>query len=307
MNGALRRPAPLRAGSRAAVVALSSPIPPDRLEVGLAVLRDWGLEVIEGRHLRARHPRLDYLAGTDRHRAADFTASWTDPSVEAILLGRGGYGVQRVLELLDWEVLAQRALPPVVMGFSDATALLAALETRLGVAGIHGPVVTSLGDADAATREHAWAVLCGREGGTVLGAGLRPIVAGNATGGLLGGNLALLAASVGTPELPPADGRIVVLEDVSEQPRRLDRLLTQLIRSGWLGQASAVVCGDFTHCGDPDMVLEVLADRLGGLGVPAYTGVAIGHGVTNLAFPVGACAALTDGMLSLVGDGEDRA
>lgn len=306
MNRPLRRPAPLRAGSRAAVVALSSPIPPDRLEAGLAVLRGWGLLVSEGRHLRAGHPRLDYLAGTDRDRAADFTQAWTDPNVEAIILGRGGYGAQRVLDLLDWELLAQRALPPAVMGFSDVTALLAALETRLGVAAIHGPVVTSLGDADAATRERAWAVLCGRDLGVTLGADLRPIVAGHATGSLVGGNLALLAASVGTPDLPSAEGRIVVLEDVAEQPRRLDRLLTQLIRSGWLRQASAIVCGDFTDCGDPAMVREVLADRLGGLGVPAYTGAAIGHGRTNLAFPIGAPAILVDGMLSLADEGKDR-
>lgn len=306
MSGTLRRPAPLRAGSRAAVVALSSPLPDDRLEAGLAVLRVWGLEVIEGRHLRASHPRLDYLAGMDRDRAADFSLAWSDPSVEAIILGRGGYGAQRVLDLLDWEVLAERAVPPAVMGFSDVTALLAALETRLRVAGIHGPVVTSLGDADLATREHAWAVLAGRTGGVVLGSGLCPIVAGDAVGGLVGGNLALLAASVGTPDLPSAAGRIVILEDVAEQPRRLDRLLTQLIRSGWLSRASAVVCGDFTDCGDPDLVLQVLSDRLSGLGVPAYTGAAIGHGATNLAFPIGASAALTDGMLTLVDDGEER-
>ena len=293
MRPGLALPAALEPGDRVAVVALSSPVPVDRLDAGLAVLRGWGLEVVEGRHLRAAHPDLPYLAATDEERAADLTAAWLDPRVRAVLVGRGGYGVPRLLDLLDWQALGA-APPRTLVGFSDVTPLLHAVVRRLGVAAVHGPAVTGLGDGDDVTRDSLHDLLFGAEGERVLG-GLETVVPGSAEGPLVGGNLALLAACTG--DLLPADGAIVVLEDVDESPHRLDRALTSLLRSGWLDGAKGIVLGAFTRCGEPAVVRALLLDRLRPLGVPMAAGAPLGHDEPNLAVPIGGAARLADGAL----------
>jgi muramoyltetrapeptide carboxypeptidase len=295
VTSGLALPAALSPGDRVSVVALSSPVPAARLDAGLAVLRSWGLDVVEGQHLRSSHPDLPYLATSDEQRASDFTAAWLDPRVRAVLVGRGGYGVPRLLDLLDWDALAA-AEPSVLLGFSDLTPLLHAVAARLGIATVHGPAVTGLGDGSDASRGAARDLLLGPAGERVV-PGLETLVPGPAEGQLVGGNLALLAACVG--DLMPADGAIVVLEDVDESPHRLDRTLTSLLRSGWLDRAAAVVLGDFTRCGDPAVVRALLLDRLGGLGVPVASGAPIGHGEPNIAVPIGAAARLADGALTV--------
>jgi muramoyltetrapeptide carboxypeptidase len=294
----LLRPPALRSGDRVAVVALSSPVPADRLDAGLAVLRGWGLEVAEGPHLRHTHPDLGYLAGPDADRATDFASAWLDPDVAAVFCARGGYGVPRLLDLLDWDRLVVAPAKPVV-GFSDVTPLLHALGVRLGVSGVHGPAVTGLGDGDEASRAHLWQLLFEPGAETTLAPRLQILVPGRAQGRLVGGNLALLASSVGTADLLPARGSIAVLEDVDENPYRVDRALTQLLRSGWFAGVRGIVLGGFTACGDPDQVRAVLRDRLVPLGVPLAAGAPIGHDQPNLAFPMGAPARLAGGILTL--------
>ena len=282
-------PPALVAGDRVAVVALSSPVPEDRLDAGLAVLRGWGLEVVEAPGLRGRHPDLPYLAGSDQERAAAFVSAWTDPDVRAVLVGRGGYGVPRILDRLDWDLLAA-AGPRTLVGFSDVTPLLHAVVARLGYAAVHGAAVTGIGDGADASRASVRDLLLGPAGERVVADDLEVLVAGSARGPLVGGNLALLAACPG--DLLPARGAVVLLEDVDESPHRLDRTLTTLLRSGWLDGAVAVVLGGFTRCGDPDVVRALLLDRLGGLGVPVVAGAPIGHDEPNLAVPIGATAHL---------------
>ena len=293
MTGGLALPAALSSGDRVAVVATSSPVPATRLDAGLAVLRGWGLEVVEGPHLRSTHPDLPYLAAVDEQRAADLTDAWLDPHVRAVLVGRGGYGVPRLLDLLDWDALAG-VRAPVLVGFSDATPLLHAVARHLGVAAVHGPAVTGLGDGSDASRAALHDLLFGPAGERVM-AGLETLVPGTAEGPLVGGNLALLAACTG--DLLPASGAIVLLEDVDESPHRVDRALTSLLRSGWLDGVRGIVLGGFTRCGDPAVVRALLLDRLGRLGVPLLAGAPIGHEEPNLAVPVGAPARLVDGAL----------
>ncbi|MGH3369215.1 MAG: DUF4031 domain-containing protein, partial [Nocardioidaceae bacterium] len=127
----------LRPGDTVAVVAPSGQVPPDRLEAGLEVLRSWGLSVREMPHVRDRDGELGYLAGSDADRAADLVAAWCDPGVRGVLCARGGYGVQRMVDLLDWPALA-RAGPKVLVGFSDVTALHQAFARHLGMSTIHG-------------------------------------------------------------------------------------------------------------------------------------------------------------------------
>jgi muramoyltetrapeptide carboxypeptidase len=288
----LVRPSRLVPGDTVAVVAPAGPVPADRLDRGLEVLGSWGLHVREMPHLRGRLDDLPHLAADDVSRAADLTSAWCDPEVRAVFCARGGYGTQRVVDLLDWEALAA-AGPKVLVGFSDVTVLHQAFAARLGVATVHGPVVTSLGAGDDESRAHLRSLLLEPETATSLTPDPLPaLVRGRAEGVLLGGTVALLAAEIGTPTVHPAAGGIVLLEDVDEAPYRIDRMLTQLLRSGWFDDVRGVAVGRFTRCGPEDRLRRVLEDRLTPLGVPVLTGLAVGHGGRNLAVPFGVPAVL---------------
>ena len=293
----LVRASRLRRGDLVAVVAPSGPAPADRLDAGLAVLRSWGLEVREGEHVRSTPSRLGYLAADDAARAADLVSAWIDPDVRAVVCARGGYGTQRIVDDLDWPALAA-AGPKVLVGFSDTTALHQAFATRLGLSTVLGPVLTSLGDGDAESREHLRRLLLEPAPGMQLTAG-RPLVPGRARGVLVGGTLALVAADVGTRSSRPAADSVAVLEDVGEPAYRVDRLLTQLLRSGWLDGVRGIVLGGFTGPSEPDLD-AVVVDRLAPLGVPVLAGAAFGHGPRNLALPLGVVADLDAGAGTLV-------
>ena len=296
----LVRPPRLRAGDAVAVVSPSGAVAPDRLAAGVDVLTSWGLDVRVGAHAAERLDRFAYLSADDETRAAELTDAWCDPEVRAVVCARGGYGAQRMVDLLDWPALAA-AGPKVLLGFSDVTTLHQAFGARLGLSTLHGPVASSLGRADEPTRTHLRSMLLD----PVAGTSLTPVpatalVPGAAEGVLVGGNLALLAAGVGTPGTMTAAGSIVVLEDVAEDLYRVDRLLTQLLRSGWFDGVLGVVLGDFTDCGSPAAVHHLALDRLGPLGVPVLAGVPFGHETRNLAFPLGVPAVLDAGAGTLV-------
>ena len=288
----LIRPVRLRAGDRVAVVAPAGPVVPERLDAGLAVLRSWGLDVREAEHARGTHERFGYLAADDASRADDLVRAWCDPKVQAVFCARGGYGVQRMVDLLDWESLAA-AGPKALVGFSDVTALHQAFAARLGLATVHGPVVTSLGSGDHESREHLRSLLFE----PVAGMSLTPtpatgLVAGRAEGVLVGGNVALLAAELGTRNSLGAAESIAVLEEIGEDVYRLDRMLTQLLRSGWFDGVRGVALGAFTDCTTPDSVRALMTDRLAPLGVPLLWGLPVGHEPRNLAFAFGVPAVL---------------
>jgi muramoyltetrapeptide carboxypeptidase len=274
-----------------AVVAPSGPVAPERLDAGLAVLTSWGLDVRVMDHARTTHPDLPYLASADARRARDLQRAWCDPEVRAVFCARGGYGAQRMVDLLDWEALAA-AGPKVLVGFSDVTALHQAFAARLGLSTLHGPVVSSLGGGDDESREHLRTLLLEPASTLALASGMSPLVPGRAEGVLAGGNVAMLASSLGTRDAAPATGAVVVLEDVGEELYRLDRLFTQLLRAGWFDGVRGVVLGDFTDCGAPASVRELALDRLGGLGVPLAWGGPFGHEARNIAFPLGVPALL---------------
>lgn len=282
----LLRPPRLRPGDTVAVVAPAGPVDPERLEAGVAVLRVWGLEV---RVDVAEPAGLPWLAGDDHDRAARLTRAWTDPGVAAVWTARGGYGTQRLVDLLDWSVLAG-ASPKLLAGFSDNTALHQAFAARLGLATLHCTGVAALGDDEPATVEETRRLVL--SGGAVILQGTPDPAGGTADGVLVGGNLTLLATSAGTPVVHAAEGGIVLLEDVGEQPYRLDRSLTQLLRSGWFDGVRGVALGAFTDCGDPDLVAALLQDRLAPLGVPLLHGVPVGHVPANHPVLLGARAHL---------------
>lgn len=284
-------PERLVAGDRVAVVAPSGPVRADRLEVGTEYLRQWGLEVEVLPSVLAGHERLNYLAADDKARAEDLRNAWLDSSFAAVFCARGGYGVQRMLEYVDFDELV--AVPKWFIGFSDITALHEPLNAR-GLVTIHGPMaaaVEQLGAPAGRQRLHDLLFEPSTVTDLLAPAGARTVVDGVAEGPLRGGNLALLAASVGTPTYAPPAG-IVVLEDVSEDAYRVDRLLTQLLRSGWFAGVTGLVVGDFSGADDSGLVSAAMRDRLEPLGLPMVEGAAIGHEDVNLAVPLGLPARL---------------
>ncbi|WP_285565108.1 LD-carboxypeptidase [Streptomyces sp. RTGN2] len=290
----LTRPARLRAGARVAVVSPSGPVPAERLEPGLGLLHDWGLEPVVMPHVLDVHPELDYLAGADAVRARDLQDAWCDPSVDAVICARGGYGAHRMVDLVDWEAM-RAAGPKVFVGYSDITVLHEAFALRTGLATLHGPMVaTETFQKDPRTQESLRATLFEPETVLTLGLeGARALVPGRARGVTYGGCVSLLAADLGTPHArTPARGGLLVIEDTTEDPYRLDRIFTQLLRSGALAGVTGVACGSWAGCEPYAEVRAVLADRLGPLGVPVVEELGFGHGPTGLTIPLGVPAVL---------------
>lgn len=286
------------------VFAPSSPFDGARFETGIEILKGLGFYI----HIHPQaYARSGFLAGDDAQRADAFFSLLEDPSIDGVMAARGGYGAHRLLFDVDASRAARHRKP--VIGFSDVVVLHQILQGT-GLMSIHGPVVTQLGDLDQDSHLHLARLLRGQAGRWTLTAdraGWAPevIAGGVATGPLVGGCLAVLAALVGTPHLFVPNGAILLLEDVGEVPYRLDRMLTHLRLAGILDRVSGLALGDFVNCRPPRPVEpgaeDVLTERLGSLGVPVVSGLPIGHGKRNMAVPLGATATLdgTAGTLTL--------
>jgi len=295
----VRLPEPLRPGDLVAVVAPSSPAPRGELLAGLG----WLAQRYRVRVRADVLSREGYLAGGDARRAAELASALADPEVRAIFCARGGYGVTRVLDGLPWADFARR--PSWLVGFSDITALHLEAQRR-GVVSLHAANVTGLGRATPWERARLMAVL--ERGAGEVWDDLTVVHAGRARGGArasgpaVGGNLTMLATQAAAGRLALPSGAVLFLEDVTERPYRLDRMLTSLRTSGALRDLSAVVLGDFTECAPgPDGVTveAVLAERTADLGVPVVAGAPFGHGVRNRPIPFGFVASLEGRGLAL--------
>lgn len=299
------RPPVLRSGDRVAVVSPGGPLQRQPVEPGLDVLASWGLEPVLGASLRARH---GFLAGSDDERLADLQRAFDDPSIRAVFCARGGYGTGRIVDRLDLSALRER--PKIIVGYSDVTALHLLLRQELGLVTFHGPVLARAWEADGWSSD---ALRCAVMQTGPLGtlphpAGYPPVetlVPGVVTGPLAGGNLTLLASSLGTQTAVDARGAVLVIEEVHEAPYAVDHLLTQLRRAGVLQQAAGVVVGECVRCeAGPDdppspAVRDVFAEMFVGLGLPSVYGVACGHGTAQLTLPLGVPATLDAGAGSL--------
>ncbi|WP_341721350.1 LD-carboxypeptidase [Micromonospora sp. FIMYZ51] len=276
------------------LVSPSGPTRPERVARGIELLTGWGLRPVLAPNVYARH---GYLAGTDALRAADLNTAFADPEIRGVICTRGGYGAQRVVDAIDMATV--RRDPKVVAGFSDITALQLALWRGVRLAGVHGPGAAWRDErTPLASAESLHAALTTTAPVTVRAVpteetfGVR--VPGRAVGRLLGGNLCLVVASLGTPDMPDLTGAVLLLEDVQEPPYKVDRMLTQLRRAGALDGLAGVAVGQFSDCADgwPIGVADVLTERLGDLGVPVLGGLPIGHGPGQLTVPVGTRATL---------------
>jgi muramoyltetrapeptide carboxypeptidase len=295
----LLRPARLAAGDVVGLVDPASatwePIDVDIVEDTLTAL---GLVAKRGAHLLDRRGSL---AGSDRDRAADVMAMFTDPSVKAVLPVRGGWGCARILPHLDFEAI--RRNPKVLMGYSDLTALLLAIHARTGLVTFHGPNGASEWNATSADfftrvvlKAEAVTFTNPREKGETLAQTeyrTRTITPGVVSGRLLGGNLSVLTALLGSPYLPDFRDAILFLEDVNEAPYRIDRMLTQLALAGVLKAARGVIWGTCHEC-EPDAgfgsltIPDLLDDHVKPLGVPAWRGALVGHIDRQFTLPIGA-------------------
>jgi muramoyltetrapeptide carboxypeptidase len=274
---------PLAAGDWIAVVAPSSPSPRQDLWRGLAWLRArYRIRFVAG---ALSHD--GYLAGNDARRAGELRRAILDEEIKAIVAIRGGYGASRIAENQPWDEFARR--PKWIVGFSDVTALHA-MAWRAGIASVHAPHVAGLGRDASVTTRAAWLAALERPRREHTWRKLRVLHGGEARGTLVGGNLALLHAMAAAGRLAIPRGAVLALEDTSEAPYRVDRMLTSLLLGGYLARVSAVVLGDFERCppgSDGLSVDDVLHERTGELGIPVLGGAPFGHGLHNEAFVLG--------------------
>lgn len=272
----VRLPPALRPGDRVAIFAGSSPFDATLAWRGLGWLASRYRVLFD----RSMFSRQGYLAGDDGRRRAELEKYLGDPTVKALVAVRGGYGLSRIAHELPWGLLQQH--PRWVVGFSDVTALHVEA-CSVGVASVHGPMVAALGRADGWTRSRFIETLEDPEGAWAL-RGLEALRRGQARGPLVGGNLTMLHACAAAGRLSLPEGCLLLLEDVTERPYRIDRMLSTLAAGGHLRRAAGVVVGDFSECPpglDRVTVGEVLGDRLGALGVPVVRGAPIGHEPRN--------------------------
>ena len=301
----LLKPERLSFGDTIGIVApASAPPDPKAIDRAATALEHFGFKPKLAKNVRAR---LGFIAGTDRERATDVMAMFTDKKVKAIICIRGGYGASRILDRLDYKVI--RRNPKILSGYSDITSLHCALMTKAGLMSIHAPMLNgALADPkvpEFTKKSFFRTVMEAKPSGSICegyeGKTVSILRGGIAEGRLIGGNLSLLCASLGTPFAPSFKGKIIFFEDISERPYRLDRMLTQLLNAGIFSQVAGVAVGVNKDCTDPDAgpggeyqqsAADVVKERLSALRVPVVTGLPFGHVDLNATIPVGVRARL---------------
>ncbi len=298
------KPKALRRGDTISVVAPAGPVVRERIEKAFDALRSRGYRIkTHGDLFR----KSGYLAGDDSTRAGELMAAFADPESTAVWCARGGYGVVRLLDRLDFELLGRH--PKVFIGFSDITALHLALQNRTGLVTFHGPnLQDGFGAADGmspTTEAALWRTIAaeqqdatGMQLSTYAESGvsdvtLRAIVPGVANGRLTGGNLSVIAGLVGTPFEVDTAGRILFLEDVDEPVYRVDRYLAQLALAGKLQSAAGILLGGFTMnegatSGFDSEMAALLDEYFDKLAVPVLVGLPAGHQRENWVLPINA-------------------
>lgn len=295
------KPRRLSAGDTVGLVApANATFQSVELQIARESLEALGLKVKVGGHLLDRY---GYLAGLDKDRADDINRFFADESVRAVLPIRGGWGSSRLLPYLDFQAI--RRNPKIVVGFSDITALLLSIHARARLVTFHGP--NGMGRWDAFSVDgfkrmllQAEAItfsnprqMSDRNALTPVENRVQTITGGKARGRLLGGNLTVLTTILGSPYLPQWDGAILFCEDVGEELYRIDRMLTQLKLAGVLSKIKGFIFGTCAECGPGTgnfgvlTLEEIFADHIKPLGVPAWSGGMIGHGIPQWTLPLG--------------------
>ncbi len=303
------KPKRLVPGDTVGVIAPASAPAIEDFDKAIANLESYGFKIKIGKSARNRN---GFLAGTDRERLDDLHAAFADKDVKAVWCVRGGYGAGRILPQIDYRLIAKN--PKILIGYSDITALHLAISQNTGLVTFHGPVGTSA-PVDY-TKKHALGVLMEpkapyriepSEFNRANASNLyktEVIASGKVRGRLTGGNLSLVSALAGTPYgLRDTKGKILFLEDVGEQPYRIDRMLTQVRQSIDMRQLAGIALGIFEDCNpktpDTQSLIDVLRDRLGDLGIPVIYGLSFGHIREQFTLPMGIEAELDTASASM--------
>lgn len=304
-NGLLK-PRVLKTGDTVGLITPSTFVSdPDDLETAARTIEYFGLKYKWGKNVKKRS---GYLGGSIEDRVSDLHAMFSDPEVKAVICIRGGYGSAQLLPSIDFDLI--RRNPKIFLGYSDVTALHLGMNKKAGLVTFHGPVPLS-GFSDYTQKFFKKALFDASPIGSLTNPSesnklrpkhkLRTVRPGKARGTLIGGNLTLIATTMGTPYEIETAGRILFIEDVGEEPYSMDRMLTQLRISGKLGQAAGVVFGECNGCTsrkyDPSFTNsftlgEVVDEILGKLKIPVLAGLTIGHTEDQLTLPEGVMASL---------------
>jgi muramoyltetrapeptide carboxypeptidase len=299
------KPNALKHGDTIGVVVPAGPVNRESIDRALERIQERGFRIKTYGDI---YRRSGYLAGDDKTRADELMAAFADSETAAVWCARGGYGVIRLLDRLDFDVI--RRNPKIFVGFSDITILHLAIQQYAGLITFHGPnLQDGFGKQDdilMANEAPLWRALMGgdvasADGGysfeflEVASPGVRTIRPGVASGRLTGGNLAVICGLMGTPFEIDTAGRILFLEDVSERAYRIDRYLSQLTLAGKLQSAAGIVLGTFSYDeGDlsdsHETVAKLLDEYCGRLEIPVVAGFPAGHAQYNLTLPMGALA-----------------
>lgn len=296
------KPYALAPGATLGIIAPASPACNYlELELGKNLLERLGFQVALAPNTLQQNR---YLAGTDKQRLSDLLRMFRDPAIDGLLCLRGGYGCMRLISRIDYRII--RNNPKILVGYSDITALQLAIWKHAGLVTFSGPMLVSdFGrEAGAYTIKHFYQAITSplalRAIPPAPGIKSNVIRPGRASGRLLGGNLTLIAATLGTPYEIDTRGAILFLEDVDEEPYRIDRMLQQLRLAGKFRFVAGVVFGEFVGCIPEEdtgsfTLLEVIKDAMKDITVPSYYGLATGHGVNKATLPLGVKAEIDAG------------
>lgn len=294
------KPRRLNYGDTIGILApASAPPNPETIDRSVEVLARLGFKARLAPHARKR---WGFLAGSDRERAADLMRMFADPQVKAIVCVRGGYGTARLLSLLDYRAI--RARPKIFVGYSDITSLHCAFLKKSNLVSFHGPMLNSDFVKDNfpefTLQSFLRTLMQPVAPGSICQGYNKKTVAilhgGIASGPLVGGNICILCASLGTPYQPSFRNAILFFEDLDEVPYRFDRMLTQLLNAGLLQQVAGIAVGINKNCTDPkakkakeyrQTLEDVFRERLLPLKVPVVSGLPFGHIPFNATLPIG--------------------
>ena len=274
-------------------IGLIAPASPENIEViqkTILFLKNGGFNVVEGNHL---YDNWGYLAGKDKDRAADIMEMFKNKAVDMILCIRGGYGSSRLLPYLDYDVIKKN--PKIFAGFSDITVLLNLFYEKCELTTFHSPMGNSNLEDIETFKSLMFTFMEGYKTYTIKnpsGFATQCITRGKAEGNLIGGNLGLLCNSLGTPYEINMKDKILFIEEVGEEPYRVDRILTQLLLAKKLQQCKGIILGQFKGCDLPSYqssltLEEVFQDRLYNLDIPMFSGFCSGHDYPKLTLPIG--------------------
>ncbi len=281
-------PPPLRPGDTIGIVCPAGFMPEEKAQTCINTLQQWGFTVKLGKTLGSQ---CNYFSGTDDERLHDLQAMLDDTDIKAILCGRGGYGVSRIVDRIDFSVFKQN--PKWIIGYSDITALHAHLYGVLHTASLHSPMASAFNDvgADDIFIQSLRDAVTGNK--MAYNTALHPLnIPGSAVGQLVGGNLTLVAHLIGSPSSLSTKNNILFLEDVGEYIYNVDRMFVQLKRAGLLDGLAGLVIGGFTEMKDTvtpfgQTVYEAIFDKVKEYGYPACFGFPVGHTANNYALKVG--------------------